>query len=295
MKEYIMNTKIKTTLLISIILLIFSLITLDALFDKRTSTRHNTINIAFCIDNNYKKNLPIVIFSILKNNVSNSKYHFYIFTNNLSFKNKILTWLFIKNMGQKATIKKIDTTPIDNGRNYSKHPFYKYITRISAGRLIMVDYLPKDVSKILYLDSDIIAMKDLSIIYNTNLDNKVVAMAKNENISEEYYNAGVILIDVNKWKQANILAKIKNFDIKKCSIPDQDIINGLFFHQIQELPTNYNYFKRTPESYTSKQNIYIRHYIGPNKFYDDIANEYQKLFKKYLNHNFIANLIYKLI
>ncbi|HFI0362463.1 TPA: glycosyltransferase [Streptococcus suis] len=124
-------------------------------------------------------------------------------------------------------------------------------------RMAFASLLP-DLDRILYLDSDILAQKDLQPLWETSLDGAYMA-AVSEPPSEgafdyrrsigmtkpEYYfNSGVLLMDLKKIREDQIEQRLFQCGhaIKdRIRLQDQDIINVALEGQIKALDPIYNY------------------------------------------------------
>ena len=153
------------------------LISIFCIFLFSTQAIAQKINVAFTIDNNYPIYTLLVINSILKNNTSNSDYTFYIVENNLSFLNKIKMKRYVEKRKQKIEFININTDKIDKGKWF--YGFSKRITSIAMVRILLPEIMPANVDRVLYLDGDILVLKDLKELYNTDMEGKAFAMAPN--------------------------------------------------------------------------------------------------------------------
>ena len=171
------------------------------------------INVAFTIDNNYPIFTLLSINSILKNNVSNSDYMFYIIENNLTDKNKKKMEKFVKKRNQEIEFINIDKPLLKNKELYV-HDHCKHVTEIAMARVYLPEILSNDINKVIYLDADTLVLTDLKELYNEDLHGFVAGMVldisgkvdfKNKIFSfkKDYYNSGVILIDLKKAREEN--------------------------------------------------------------------------------------------
>ncbi|MBQ9875006.1 MAG: glycosyltransferase family 8 protein [Thermoguttaceae bacterium] len=109
-------------------------------------------------------------------------------------------------------------------------------------RLFLGEYLPREVDKILYMDVDAIAIQSLRELWETPLDDQFLAAAKDSFVSREhiealdlskdyvYFNSGVLLVNVKKWRDDGLLEKILRTAVKirdKIAFQDQDVLNVL--------------------------------------------------------------------
>ena len=111
--------------------------------------------------------------------------------------------------------------------------------------------------------------------------------------SDNYFNAGVLLINFNKWVKQDVesnLSKILNLRFYELDEYDQDILNIYFDGQFRKLDDNLNYhaFGGQDEKLYDyiKKNVYFLHYIGKGKpwsienFIYSTSKFYQKEYKK---------------
>ena len=78
--------------------------------------------------------------------------------------------------------------------------------------------------KLLYLDIDMMAAKDIAELYNTNIKEYEYAAVKEKYgskiIRPDYINAGMLLLNLNKIKETGLLEKARAL-IKKRKLPLQ--------------------------------------------------------------------------
>ena len=129
---------------------------------------------------------------------------------------------------------------------------------ISAmGRLFAPAVLPEYVRKALYLDCDTIVNGSIRPLYGTELGNHLLGMVMEPTVyremkesigmgkDEPYYNSGVLLMDLEAWRDQDVLGQLLEFykshqgSLFAC---DQDTINGALRGRIMTLPVRYNYF-----------------------------------------------------
>lgn len=264
------------------------------------------MEIAFCLDNNYIQYCATAIASILSNN-QNEHITFHVLSNNLTNENKleVRDWLtsyknkfiFFHNINPQT----FKSFPIENA----------YINITTYYRLLLPDIL-KDIDKVLYLDCDVIINSSLLELWNTDISNYAVAGIRDRindnirlynrlryNITYGYINAGVLLINLKKWREENVFAKALSIAIKSPAIlknHDQDIINILFYNSKKILDFKYNlleYYLYTedwlyldrkyyPEIIEACKNPVIVHFCMPQKpWHIECINPYKELYYKY--------------
>lgn len=146
-----------------------------------------------------------------------------------------------KNRGNKVI--KIDVTELyekefGHGKNENA-----YCTPYTLLRLL-ADLVPDMPDKLLYLDIDMMADKDISELYNIDIEEYEYAAVKEKYgskiIRHDYINAGMLLLNMKKIKETGLLEKARNL-IKKRKLPfaDQDAIFWTTTSKLL-LPRKYN-------------------------------------------------------
>jgi lipopolysaccharide biosynthesis glycosyltransferase len=266
------------------------------------------LNIVMSSDDNFAPYLGITILSIIKNKMDGYKIIFNILDGEVSKSNKEKIKNIIKNNEEcDVNFIKIDK------KKFNAFPEKGHIKIPSYYRIIAPEIIP--TSRLLYLDSDIIVTGDLMQLYSIDLKNNVIAAVKD--VSEQYakkqyfrkisryFNAGVLLIDSQKWRQHKIwektLAIIKKENImRKNKYADQDILNDILENNWLKINQKYNEQINEYES-EIKKNAVILHFIGRIKPWHSIYNnKNKKYYLQYLNLSpwdkqniFINNYKYK--
>ena len=79
---------------------------------------------------------------------------------------------------------------------------------------LFADLVPKMPEKILYLDVDIMFNRDITLLYDTDIENVEYAAAPDHYgkylIRPDYINAGVILFNMKKCRETGIFEKARN-------------------------------------------------------------------------------------
>lgn len=124
-------------------------------------------------------------------------------------------------------------------------------------RLLFERFLDFSAQKVLYLDVDMIVLWDLREIFAMDLEDKVcgvvldykanrLLMPKDEshpplNLSQGYFNSGLLLIDVQKWRaqeiESQILHSMDSYHFKE---HDQSILNYILKDKVKILPLYWN-------------------------------------------------------
>lgn len=177
----------------------------------------------------------------------------YIFTMNLSrlkpdylsitdeqidFLNEVL-----QEKNKDNTVFKIDVTDLYEEQFGNCKNEGAYCTPYTLLRLL-ADLIPQIPDKILYLDIDMMANKDIAELYNVDISNYEYAAVKEKYgsvfIWPDYINAGMLLLNIKKIKETGLLEKARHLiKTKKMLFADQDAIYRSTTKKLL-LPRKYN-------------------------------------------------------
>ncbi len=124
-----------------------------------------------------------------------------------------------------------------------------------------LDLLVNVPSRVLYLDCDAIALRDIAPFFHSDLHGHDIGCVADAMHFGKYFNAGVMLLDMDKIRHDGLMAKARELiAIKKMKHPDQDAMNKIFHKakQIEFFPRVYNEQRRITSS------TVIRHF-APQK------------------------------
>jgi lipopolysaccharide biosynthesis glycosyltransferase len=269
------------------------------------------LNFVYCLDENYNKQCLNSIYSILNN--TNTECTFYIIHNNPKTLKKINKKITEHEFLNEIIIKKF-SDPVHDFVNLKD----AHITEASYYRLFLTNYLPLEVSNIIYVDPDVVCLNNvnnkLADIEQFMNDDKFTIAAVTEDIieieannanrlnltSKKYFNAGVLIINITKWRELEVISNFKkllNEYSIKLELHDQDILNLFFDGDYFELDDIFNFtVPGGGEKYINKINtsnikdVIFLHYSGNKKPWQmkGIIHEageyyrksYESLFKK---------------
>lgn len=205
------------------------------------------IHIACTIDNNYTQHCGVMLCSLFCNNLL-SNFHIYIIHNGLELDNKNKLEDIIHTYGHKSSFIKLDDSILEDVF-ISNHVTIATYFRILIPRLINTQ-----INKILFLDSDIIVRHNITSLWEIDVCNCSHAAVINPGISEDhlmtlgienhqYFNAGVMLINLKKWRELKIDERAIDFISRfpeKIKYWDQDVLNYILNHQWINLHPKWN-------------------------------------------------------
>lgn len=148
-----------------------------------------------------------------------------------------------------------------NGPNIMS--WYGFMTTLRAG---LTRILPSDIDTVLWLDPDTVVCDDISDIWNAEITHKYFAAVeevRNHNHSlKPYFNAGVMLLNLRKFRDDGMDEKIINeINTVKYEHLEQDVLNYLCHMHTRKLPSRYS------DSYVSEpcSNPRIKHFLANAK------------------------------
>ena len=196
------------------------------------------VNILFCGNDKVFDGMLTCALSILKRTSSDEPFSFYIFTMDVShikdsylpitdkqmdFFNSVIQKYNKKNIAVKIDVTDIYKKEFDNCPNESAYCSPYTLIRLFADQ---VEGMP---DKLLYLDVDIMFNRDIHLLYDKDISDYEYAAARDHYgkylVSPNYVNAGVLLFNLKKMKETEILKKARKLiKTKKLVFADQSAI-----------------------------------------------------------------------
>ena len=276
--------------------------------------KQNILEVVYAANDSYARHLGVSLCSLLDRNQDMEGIRVHILSRGISRENKER----LKEIGEQYG-RKIVFAEIENLEDKFEHPVDTGGYDISILlRLFMAEVLPPDLNRVLYLDCDTVIVQSLKKLWTVDLRDCIAGAVMEPTIYKEvkdsiglgekdpYFNSGVLLIDLKKWREEEIQKKLLAFWKKKGGklfASDQDVINGTLKGRILSLPprynffTNYRYFSyralvRASHTYRSvtpaelrdaKRHPFVIHYMGDERPW--IAwnlNHYRRAYEIYL-------------
>lgn len=252
-----------------------------------SNNKKSDFHIAFGISKTFTYPVGVLITSILENN-KDMKISFHIFVDD-KIEDKELNRFkdLIEFYDTNIIIYEIDNSEFLNldDREFTIATYYRFA----------IPYQLKDLTdKYLYIDADIIAIRDLKDYLNINIENKIAAVVDDFTLDKvgnpillaedkKYFNAGMMYINLNLWmkeqvseKSVSILREV-NLDPKqkikygyefRCF--DQDALNIVLKNKVKYIEPKYNFLANISLKHNKNlQNVPMDtifiHYHGFNK------------------------------
>jgi lipopolysaccharide biosynthesis glycosyltransferase len=165
-----------------------------------------------------------------------------------------------------------------------KGRYHKRLTYIIYARLMLHEILPAEVGRVIYMDCDMYVRAPIEELFEMDLEGHAIAAVRDPfyfhivggrdlrakrdlfDLSDSYFNSGLIVIDRDKWAEAGVLqrfeALIADGTIDRLYY-DQDILNLIFCRNWKRLDTLWNVVK--PRGLHEPLDPKLLHYTGPRK------------------------------
>lgn len=272
---------------------------------KNLITNSNiTIPVVFACDDKYAQHLSCAIASLLKNK-GEEEVEIFILTDYLSNKN-------IDKINSLKTIApcNINFIYINNETLFKGEApqTVKHISISTYYRFLLQQLFP-NTDKLIYLDSDLNILTSLTDLYNTDISEYYIA-AVTDNSEKEcckrlnldmYCNAGVLLINLKKFREDNIQEKLfkysqENYD--EIVYGDQDVLNVVCQEKILQLDKRWNAqicnsLKDNEDWLTTAKQAHIIHYIsGLKPWKRKYGLPYKSIYLEYLKLTPWKNKVY---
>lgn len=185
-----------------------------------------------------------------------------------------------------SKIKNCFMVQCDNRIKDLKFVSNRHVTRATFIKLLLPELLPNDLDRILYLDVDVYLNRNINPILEFPLRDVIAATqfanGEAENLhghsDHSYFSAGVLLIDANKWRSADISNKCLDILARRNDsfmYQDMDVLNLMFLEAWQIMPPSFNFMNQPELNYVANtKNIapIIIHFPGPLKPWTREAN-----------------------
>lgn len=234
------------------------------------------MNICFTANEKFIPQFEVTLTSILETADKEDAFSFFLITDGL--KNKTKEYL----TKRYPMLNILEININDKIRSYPLISNDSYIVYL---RLQIPSLLP-NIKKVLYLDCDIIANRSLKPLYSTDINNYYAAGIPDIGVStflpkhieklgiKEYFNAGVLLMNLEEFRHQNIEEKCYEFLQKNNSITfqDQDVLNVVCANHIKPLDTSFN--SQTEKGFKTSEHLKpetIIHYAGQKKPWNSVS------------------------
>lgn len=229
-----------------------------------------------------------------------------------------INFLIPEYISNHRNLEEINIKIFSNPNNVFPNVENSHVSEATYFRLFLENYIENDVDYLIYLDADVICLKNpidyfKSTIKAMKTKNLPIAAMNHEEVpvkdkrlldlgitKGKYFNAGVMIIDYELWRKSNVLNKsVKIIQNKSQSLVlwDQDVLNVIFDGNFENINPYFNY-RMNMLNFSQKevelidQNVFLLHYYGKSKPWSvkgvsfGIAEYYQSEFRKFQNEKY---------
>lgn len=279
----------------------------------------SVLNVLYQSDDNYAIFMGVSICSLLENNRAADGINIYVIDESISVETKRQIEQMV--VGYQRNIQFVPTESVLNndeirtafvytGMRKNKHSYLK----------LFVEMLLPDVSgRIIYIDCDTAVEGDISPLMEMDMQGHGIGMVLDSLVTDvrcsvgmkaddNYYNSGVILIDLDVWRRGHYAERMINHvkNVRTYGTVDQDILNMEFLHDIFTLPVAYNlqpmhlvypykmyaavYRHKEPyygeseiaEAVNNPKIIHYLRYVGTSPWHSNSVHPCEDIFDRYL-------------
>ena len=228
------------------------------------------IHLGFGIDKNFGKFAGITITSLVHNNIGHDLIVHIVYDELLPEDMEKLQQM--ERLYRNLTLRFYQITSTE-GMTFVVPP--GHITQAMYYRYLFADMLPETVTRLIYMDADIICKGDILPLWQLDLQGKVLAAARDYGEDRScdriglkngrYFNSGVLLMDLKQWREQKLTTKLfqwlEQVGGTKILWGDQDALNGVIDGEFVELPKIFNCIVINNTTLNEDLQAVIVHYI----------------------------------
>ena len=196
----------------------------------------NQFNIVCTVDEQYVPHASAMLCSLFSN-TPEAAIDVYLLTEGITDASAKRLFKLCRRFGHRLLIKNLNVSSLQDAR-VSDH-----VTLATYYRVLIPSSIPAEVKTVLFLDSDLIVRRDISEFYNQSLENfthAAVASPFSDDARSRlgipagyrYFNAGVLLLNLELWRTENLSAKILDYirsHSESLTWWDQDALNAVLY------------------------------------------------------------------
>ena len=220
-------------------------------------TQDSALPIVLCADESYIKYASVVMISVLKH--TKARVRFYLVSDRVLPKATLTKLSYIESTYPNASI------------SHSCHALARFASLPTQGendshitylRLLLDSILPQSVSKCIYLDCDVLVRSDIAGLFSYDLHGALLGAVRDLAFNDAssacrnhlgfYFNAGVLLLDMEKWRESKagerLFALLEARPQITQGFHDQNLLNECFCDEVCELPLGWNVIVAPPHT-----------------------------------------------
>lgn len=236
------------------------------------------MNITINTDNNYIQHCLAMLCSLYHNNNGHSiKLH--VLTRELSHKNRDYIEQLTTLYNNEVFFYQVDESLLEGVQFRKNRP----LTKAAYYRLLLSTILSESIDKVLYLDCDMIVLRDISSIFKIEIDNYALAATRDNGfpytnkhrmqlhlqVTDSTFCSGLMLVNLKYWRDNGVERMLLEYAKRhrdEVFLHDQDVLNYVFKGKWFALPPKWNrgaYSKKISSTEGLKQFDYAEYYREP--------------------------------
>lgn len=211
-------------------------------------SKNQDIDIVCTIDENYVQHCAVMLMSLISNTTW-KKLRVFIVHNGIQQQQASRLSNFLERLGYVVVLIEIDSSCL------SEAPVNQHVTLATYYRLLLPELLHHTIKKVIFLDADLIIRKDILELWQVDVNHYSHAAVEDLGIDSEYknrlgllkktsyFNAGVLLINLEYWRTHNIgklAIDFINSSPEKITYWDQDALNYVLQEKWYPLAPQWN-------------------------------------------------------
>lgn len=270
------------------------------------------VNILTFADGNYLQHACVLLMSLKDVASPQRKYHVYLYYTNCN--DEDLEKVENSLLGYFPANITYELRECNFGLETEISAKQEYMTSSIYDKILLYEELPSELEKVVFFDADIVLLKDPAELFDMEVESYVVAAVHDQVYDmkfsqkakevmgvgkDNYFNSGVMLVNLQKWRELNISERALQFCIDNWDLTpyhDQDGLNfavkgqwleisHLWNPRVENVIRNDNGAEQllTREQVYERNLSYLVHFSGPQKpwFYMGFHPK-KRIYLKYL-------------
>lgn len=211
-----------------------------------------TFHIAFCVDNHYCRPMGATIASIIANNPG-QHFTFHVLTFDMADVHQVRLKRLEQMYSVSTQLHLLDLASFTQFSHFLGHSHYSLSI---FTRLVIPTVLQAQTDRVLYLDADILCVGRLDEIIDMDIGSDIALVVPDAPITTrrrvaalelphaEYFNAGVLLMNIQPWISNDITAQTLDTLLnskKELRFNDQDALNIVLNGRVRYISPRWNY------------------------------------------------------
>lgn len=235
------------------------------------------MNVVINVDNNYMQHAMATLCSLYENNKEH-KIILHVLQNGLTAKSRAYLDGLANRYGNAVCYYDMDDSLLE-GVQYRKN---RPLSPAAYYRLLLAETLPAELDKVLYIDCDMIILRDISEIFDIELDDYALAATLDQfpyssqhrlqlhmQADQRTFCSGIMMVNLKYWRDNNVTPVLLEYakrPRKEIWLHDQDVLNYYFKNKWFLLPPKWNKIhttNRCPRYFAYRKFDYKEYVLSP--------------------------------